>query len=52
MIVFNHFLVGSTQKLFTDHDDGLNETMVTGDHRATLTKLIAEMYIRLCRYLR
>lgn len=50
MIVFNHFSVESTQKLFTDYDDGLNETMFTGDHRATLIKLIAERYIRLRLY--
>ena len=34
MMVFNHFSVECTQKLFTDHDDGLNEIMFTGDHRA------------------
>ena len=50
MMVFNHFSVESTQKLFTDHNDGLNESMFTGDHRATLIKLIAERYIRLCLY--
>ena len=50
MMVFNHFSVESTHKLFTDHDDGLNESMFTGDHRATLIKLIAERYIRLRLY--
>lgn len=50
MIVFNHFSVESTKNVFTDHDDGLNEIMFTGDHRATLIKLIAERYIRLRLY--
>ena len=49
-MVLYYFSVESTQKLFTDHDDGLNESMFTGDHRATLIKLIAERYIRLRLY--
>ena len=48
--VFTRFRVQSTQKVFTDHHDGLNEGMFTGDHLATLMKLIAERYIPLRLY--
>ena len=45
--VNKHFMLDTTATLFSDHEDGINESLVEDDHRATLIKCIANKYFTL-----
>ena len=46
MNVYRHFIMDSRNKIFQDHEQGLNENLFD-DHKSTLIKLITERYITL-----
>ena len=46
MNVYRHFIMDSRNKIFQDHEQGLNENLFD-DHKSTLIKIITERYITL-----
>ena len=45
--VCRYFSLDTTQKLFSDHEDGFNELLLEDDHCTQLTKFVADKYLTL-----